>query len=262
MAHGQALALDRHVTRRERLQQQVRGGLVEEVDVVNVQHAAVGSGEEARLEDGLAGTDRLLHVDRAQQPVLQHVQRDLHKGRVDDLCLQRIWIDLASVNLGFQKGVVLPRLGVDVEGRVLEHLDGREQLMHRPRHDGLCCAARAGDHDAADSRVDATQQQSRLDCLLADDGGEREDGRAGCIQVGEGGAGCRRRLGCRHIRVHRVERGFGPVGGITSRGGAGRPPGAGGGSDGSCRGCSRLERSSAGVEQHEHDAARSSGFAA
>ena len=79
----------------------------------------MGSGEEARLEDGLAGTDRLLHVDRAQQPVLwtcsgvllevccestdmeqpraflQHVQRDLHKGRVDDLCLQRIWIDLA-----------------------------------------------------------------------------------------------------------------------------------------------------------------------
>ena len=41
VADGEPLALDRHPPRRQRLEQQVRDRLVEQVDVVDVQHAAV-----------------------------------------------------------------------------------------------------------------------------------------------------------------------------------------------------------------------------
>ena len=44
-------------------------------------HAAVGASQEARLEDAAALLDRLLHVHRAQQPVVEHVERHLRRRR-------------------------------------------------------------------------------------------------------------------------------------------------------------------------------------
>ena len=140
-------------------------------------YAAVRLGEQPRLEDRHARRHRLLDVDGAEQPVLEHVERDLHKRRRHHLRLEVEHGLLAAVQLRLQKGVKLARLLVDVEAAALDLLDRRQQLVHGTRHHRLGGAAAARDDDATDARIHAGQQERRLDGLLPDDSGERERGR-------------------------------------------------------------------------------------
>mmetsp|Transcript_9394 Transcript_9394/g.20553 ORF Transcript_9394/g.20553 Transcript_9394/m.20553 type:complete len:262 (-) Transcript_9394:561-1346(-) len=95
VAHREPLPLDGDPSGGERLEKQVGCALVEQVDVVHIKHAAVRLREEPRLKDGVTGAHRLLDVDRAKQPVLEHVERDLHKWRLDDLGLQILHLHFA-----------------------------------------------------------------------------------------------------------------------------------------------------------------------
>ena len=51
MVHGDAVALHGHAAHRGGVEQQVHDVVVQEVDLVHVEQAAVGAREQARLED-------------------------------------------------------------------------------------------------------------------------------------------------------------------------------------------------------------------
>ena len=66
---GDALALDDVDAHRGRIEQQVHHMVVEQVDLVDVQQAAVGRGQHAGLEVPLALLDGRLDVQRADDAV-------------------------------------------------------------------------------------------------------------------------------------------------------------------------------------------------
>ena len=72
-----ALSLDDVHAERRRVEQDVRQVVVEEVDLVDVEDAAVRLGEQPRLQRPLALTQRPRDVDRARDAVLGRVQRQI-----------------------------------------------------------------------------------------------------------------------------------------------------------------------------------------
>ena len=77
MADRDALALDVAAAHRRRVEQQVDQVVVQQVDLVDVEHAPVGGGEQARLEGAYPLAERLLQVQRADHPVLGGADRQL-----------------------------------------------------------------------------------------------------------------------------------------------------------------------------------------
>ncbi len=70
VAERDAVALDGHAAGGRRVEQQVDQVVVQQVDLVDVQHAAVRTGEQPGLELHRTGGQRLLQVQRAEEPVL------------------------------------------------------------------------------------------------------------------------------------------------------------------------------------------------
>mmetsp|Transcript_5608 Transcript_5608/g.19034 ORF Transcript_5608/g.19034 Transcript_5608/m.19034 type:complete len:695 (+) Transcript_5608:140-2224(+) len=167
--HREALALDNHLARADHGEEEVADGLVEEVDVVDVEHAPVRPGEEARLEDRLARLQRLLEVNRPEEAVFEHVERHLAEGHGAHLRLEVRELLARGLQLRGEEGVhlALRPVGVDVVLGALDDADRRHECMRRAGHDGLGRAARAGDDHAADVRVDACEDERRLDVLHA-----------------------------------------------------------------------------------------------
>ena len=79
MRERDALALDDVPAHRGGVEEHVDDVVVEQVDLVDVEDAAVGVGEEPRLEATLAELDRRLGVDGADDAVLGRVD-----GQLDD----------------------------------------------------------------------------------------------------------------------------------------------------------------------------------
>mmetsp|Transcript_21456 Transcript_21456/g.52937 ORF Transcript_21456/g.52937 Transcript_21456/m.52937 type:complete len:263 (+) Transcript_21456:452-1240(+) len=191
--HRDALALHIHPPLGHDREEDVGELRVEQVDVVDVQHATVSLSEEARLEHSLALAHTLLDVDGAEQAVVEHVERHLHEGALDDLGLEVRQLLTLLVELCHQEVVYVARGRVDVVGGTLHYLDGREQPVERLGHDRLAGAAPARDHDAAHGGVDGGEEERCLDRLLPHD--ERE---------GEGPALLRLLDALGRVRVHRV----------------------------------------------------------
>jgi hypothetical protein len=76
-----ALALDHVDAHRRAVEQQVDHVVVEQVDFVDIEHAAVGRGQDARLEVAFAPLDRLLDVERADDAIFGGADRQIDKGR-------------------------------------------------------------------------------------------------------------------------------------------------------------------------------------
>jgi hypothetical protein len=76
-----ALALDVGRAERRRVEQQVDQVVVQQVDLVDVEHAAVGVGEQPGLVGAHALGQGALQVERADQPVLGGPDRQLHQSR-------------------------------------------------------------------------------------------------------------------------------------------------------------------------------------
>ena len=125
VGEGYALALHDDLSLGNDVQQYVGGLLVQEVDVVDVQDAAMGLGEQARAEHRPAVLDALLEVGRSYEAVLHDVQGHLHERRGYDLRLPLCERHAAAVQLRL-KEVVDPELAlrVDVELTPPENLDG------------------------------------------------------------------------------------------------------------------------------------------
>mmetsp|Transcript_48527 Transcript_48527/g.156684 ORF Transcript_48527/g.156684 Transcript_48527/m.156684 type:complete len:479 (-) Transcript_48527:12-1448(-) len=168
-----ALALDGVPTACGAVKQHVDQVIIQEVDLVNVQDAAVRPRQEARLERLLALGQGLLDVDGATDAVLGGAQRQVdhrHLPLADrkDISPGRPVSDLVAHVLGLRWRGVVGVVGhtVDLGQEVDERTDGRR----------LACATVSQDHHAADLRVDDVQDKRQLHLRLPHDGREREDG--------------------------------------------------------------------------------------
>ena len=80
MAEADPLALDHVDAHRRRIQQQIDHVIVEQVDLVHVEQAAIGRRQHARLEVALAVLDGRLDVQRADDPIFGRADRQVHEA--------------------------------------------------------------------------------------------------------------------------------------------------------------------------------------
>ena len=146
--------------------------VVEQVHLIDVQQAAVGLGQQARLKRPHPLAQGLFNVDRAAKTIFGGPQRQVHHwhlARLDRQALAPIgaFTHLAALQIGIVRRAVV--------GVARHHVDLGQQIGQGPDRRALAGAPVAHDHHAADARIDHIQQQGQLHLLLADDGGEGED---------------------------------------------------------------------------------------
>ena len=129
-----AVTLDMHPTHRRGVEQHVDQVVVQQIDLVDIEHAAVGAGQQSRGERMLAVAQHLLQIQRTDHAVLGRADRQLDES--------------AAVHRG-------------------QHL---RQAPHRGRFRGALLAA---DQHAADLRMHRAQQQRQPKAVVADDRTER-----------------------------------------------------------------------------------------
>ena len=78
MAQAQALALDGVDARGRHVEQEIHQVVLQQVDLVDVEEAAVGLGQQPRLERLDPGAERPLQVEGADHPVLGRPERQIH----------------------------------------------------------------------------------------------------------------------------------------------------------------------------------------
>ena len=154
------------------VQQQVHHVVVQQVDLVHVQQAAVGRRQHARLEVALAALDGLLDVQRADHAVLGGADRQVDEAGAAGGHRQHFaGLDArpALVAVGRR------HVGVAAEVAVGHDLDFGQQEGQGAGRRALGRAALAADQHAADLRMDGVEDERSLHALLADDGGKREN---------------------------------------------------------------------------------------
>ena len=162
MRDGNPLTLHHVDTIRQDGQEQVGDAVVQQVDLVDVQDSPMGLGQESRLEYRLSLLHGSLDIHRSNQSILGNAQRDLDEGRVPDLCRR------LSHRGQLLRQTVLPlvRVGrVRVANAPLDHLDGREQRVDAPRHDGLGRSPPSRDGNAPELIVHRSEQKRLLDMI-------------------------------------------------------------------------------------------------
>ena len=138
------LALHVVDAQRGRVEQQVDQVVVEQVDLVDVEHPAVRRGEQPRLEGGGARGQHALDVERARQPVLGRPHRELGQGNGAQLG------GGAVVRSGGTRGA--GRRGIAGVGTPGDHGHRWQQRGQAAHHGRLGGALLPPDQDAADGR--------------------------------------------------------------------------------------------------------------
>ena len=157
-AHGRAV------------EQQIDDMIVEQVDLVDIEDAAIGRGQNARFEVSFASLNRFLDVERTDHAIFGGADGQVDKRRraafaVKGACL-----------LQHLARVVIKQIGpgrIAVEHAAAYDLDLGQEGGKGTRRRGLCGATFAANQHAADLWVDGVQKQCTFHALLADDGGER-----------------------------------------------------------------------------------------
>ncbi len=83
MADGEAFALDHVLAGRSHIEQQVHEMVVEQVHFVDIEKAAIGAGEQARLEALLALGEGAFEIQRADHTVFGRAERQVDDRRRD-----------------------------------------------------------------------------------------------------------------------------------------------------------------------------------
>ena len=167
MADAQALALDQVLARRRDVQQQVDQMVLQQVGLVDVEEAPVGTGQQPGLERLLTLGQRPLEVECAHDPVLGGAQRQIdHRHRRLDALdragpTPRRAVGRASVGIG-------KRIAVVAASR--HHLHRRQQGRQRTYRGGFAGAPVAEHEHPADRVIDGRDQQRLLHLFLGDDG--------------------------------------------------------------------------------------------
>ena len=170
MAEADPLALHHVDAHRRRIEQQIDHMIVEQVDLVDVEQAAIGRRQHARLEVALAVLDGLLDVEGADNAIFGRADRQIDEAGAA--------ADRRQLLAGRQAvaAVVAQRIeaaGIAGERAIGHHLDLGQERGQGARRGGLGGAALAADQHPADGVADGVQDQGALHALLADDGGER-----------------------------------------------------------------------------------------
>jgi len=167
VTEGKTLTLDKDLTLGHNVKKDVGSFLIKEVDIIDVEDAAMSLGKKTGRKHSLSGLDGLLEIGRTDETILHNVERDLDEWCGDDLGLTLFegWTAAGKVGLG---EVIKAKLafGIDVEGRVLEDLNGREELVQGTGHDGLGRTLATGNYHTAHAIVDGRKEQGLLDTIL------------------------------------------------------------------------------------------------
>ena len=147
------------------VEEQVDQVVMEQVDLVDVEHAAVRRGEQAGLEGGRARGQHALDVERAGQPVLGGPDRQF--GQRDRAELRRHGAVRARWAGGVGRGGIA---GIRTAG---DHGYRRQQRGQPADHGRLRGALLAADQDTPDGRRHRVKQQCQLQVGHPDDAGER-----------------------------------------------------------------------------------------
>ena len=162
MADREALALDDVLARGGDVEEEVDDVVLEQIDLVDVEIAAVGAGQQAGLKGFFAAGEGALDVEGADDAVLGGAE-----GEVDDG--GRALDDVAGGELGPGGDV---GVGGAVDRAAGDGADVGQEGGEGADGGGLAGAAVAEDEHAADAGVDGGQDERALHLLLADDGGE------------------------------------------------------------------------------------------
>ena len=148
------------------VEEEVDEVVVQQVDLVDVEHAPVRGGEQTGLHRAAAVGEDLLQVQRADQPVLGGPDRELHEPCRTPL----------DGRVGAERAVraLLARLDVDPEAVTRAHGDLGQQRRERPDDGRLRRPLLPAHQHAADPGVDGREQQGQPQVRVADDGREGE----------------------------------------------------------------------------------------
>ena len=170
VAGRDALALHRVVPRVRRAKRRVRHGVVQEVEVVQKQNAAVRAREDSGREHRLARVRAALEIHRAQHRVLGRAEGDRQERRVADLGLD----DRSVGRVRPEPRGPFVRVGV-VRGAA-HRLYAREERAQGARERGLARAMPSEEGDAAYARVHRGEHERHLRGLVVHHLRKRKNG--------------------------------------------------------------------------------------
>ena len=164
VADGHAFALDVGRAERRGVQEQVDQVVVQQVDLVDVEHAAVRAGEQSGLIRRDARGQRLLEVERADEAVLARTDRQLHEPSRT--------AGGGGIGVRTVGALRVGRRRVAGEPAARDDRHGRQQGGQSTDDGGLGRALLAAHEDAADGRRHGVDDQSQAQVVEADDGRE------------------------------------------------------------------------------------------
>ena len=171
MAYREALALDDVLAGGRDVDQQVHEVILEQVDLVDVEKAAVRAGEEAWLEGAHALGQRALEIERPDDAILGRAERQVD-DRYRSLVLGKfagLRADAAviAVVAGLRRIAAVAAAGDD--------LHRRQQRRECANSRGLAGTAVAKHEHTADRRIDGSGEQRQFHFLLGHDRRERKN---------------------------------------------------------------------------------------
>ena len=162
-----AVTFDGRAAHRGRIQQKVDEVVVQEVDLVDIQDAAVGAGEESGLILGDAFGERLLEVERAEYAVLGGADGELDEAN-------RPGFDRGAYGERSIGGERIAFARIAGEPIARDDVDRRQHVSERAHHRGLGRTLFAADENAADRRRNRGQREGERHVIGTDDGAERK----------------------------------------------------------------------------------------
>jgi hypothetical protein len=170
MSERDALALNHIHAHRSSIQESIDQVIIEQVHFIDVEDAPVGGGEEPGMKRPFAFSDGGLEIERAYQAVLgcRHRQID-HTRHRPDLGQRPLVATISAVIAPLRR---IARIAPVLAS--LHHIHLGKHSEKRAHSRGFRGPLLAPDEHAAYARVDSIEQKGELECLLPDDGGERE----------------------------------------------------------------------------------------
>ena len=182
MTYAQAFALDDVFAGRGHVDQQVDEVILQQIDLVDVEKAAMGASEEAWLERLFAAVQRAREIERADHAILRRAEGQLDHGHRHPPARKRP----AGVARAALVAVRVTLSRVAAVAAALDHLHRRQECRERADRRRLAGAAIAENKHATDGRIDRCDQQRSFHLVLADQRCKRKSRRHGVGISGNG----------------------------------------------------------------------------
>jgi hypothetical protein len=170
MAGGNAFAFDYVTARRRRVKQDIYDMIVEQINFVDVEEAAIGAGQQSGLECLHSFNERALDVQGSAHPIF-----GCPKWEIDNRnrAAHTVQLTVARQLDGAVLAQLVHSIGVAAVVAALNFVDWGKQIGQRANGGRLPRSAMTHNNDATDVRVNDAQQQREFHLLLTDDPRER-----------------------------------------------------------------------------------------